>query len=415
MTRPINSDCNNLSDLTQRLTSLEKSLTYAKYDVEVLKNVAQELSKSLTGTGSQFDTSVPPYGFLKDYLLTVINQGVDNENGDIWRSPLLVPHEKIPRFIGIKERSEQKFKTRIITFLNFKGGTGKSTLTCNIAAAFASGNYRKTSRGTYAEPLKVLVVDLDSQGSLSDRCIENPNLLLQYIKNDFISSLLTSPNESGQRFEDALFPFIGLTQAKIIPTTPKLDTLDNKYLIYQTFKISETRFNFRLWLHQKEFFQRFDLVIFDCPPRKTASSINALTASDFVFIPAAPDLINFQAVTRTLRWIVQFISELNLPLAIGGIIFNRTNTEGKLSESELDYKTKTEIVIRSLFQSRNLSAAAQNYLRNNPPPEILSHHIPRRSGSNSILGRQGKPLPGSNKELAFFTNLTTEIYQRIYQ
>jgi Flp pilus assembly CpaE family ATPase len=56
----------------------------------------------------------------------------------------------IPRFVHREKRT-----TRFVTFLNLKGGVGKTTIAANLAAAYATG--------VLGDKLRVLAVDLDYQ------------------------------------------------------------------------------------------------------------------------------------------------------------------------------------------------------------------------------------------------------------
>jgi Flp pilus assembly CpaE family ATPase len=67
--------------------------------------------------------------------------------GRLWQQKAL---HGIPKFQPLHDR-----RTAILSVLNLKGGVGKTTITANLAAAFHQKGYR------------VLVVDLDLQGSLS--------------------------------------------------------------------------------------------------------------------------------------------------------------------------------------------------------------------------------------------------------
>ncbi len=416
MSHVTDANIEKLQAITQKLSSVSQSLNELRDDVNFVRDASLELKDALSEDSEpSLDPTVPPRGALKAYLQSVITHSLSESNDDLWRGPSLLSESEIPRFISVPERTALNSKTRFITFLNFKGGTGKSTISSNISAAFASGNYKKSPRGSYEAPLRVLIVDLDSQGSLSDRCLSTPDEFLKFVNQGVFASMLTQPRGSNDKLENKIFPLIGSETAKVLPTDPRLDVLDNQCLFHQTFKLSETRYNFRLWLHQPELLAKFDLVVFDCPPRKTASTINALTASDHVFIPASPDLINVQAVTRTINWLIKLIDTLKLPLKIGGVIFNRTNMENRLSEQELSYQKKIDYIINRMFFSQKITPPIQNYLSAHGVPEILSTHIPRRTGNSPILGVQGKPLPGSDRSLQFFTNLATEIYHRIYQ
>jgi cellulose biosynthesis protein BcsQ len=65
---------------------------------------------------------------------------------------------------------------------------------------------------------------------------------------------------------------------------------------------TDPRFRFRLHFHQPAAFAAFDIVIFDSPPRVTASVVNALACSDSVLIPTKLDRGSIDAVPRTLAW-----------------------------------------------------------------------------------------------------------------
>ena len=49
-------------------------------------------------------------------------------------------------------------------------------------------------------------------------------------------------------------------------------------------------------------FDSFDVVLFDCPPRVTASVVNAVACSDYVLIPTKLDTGSIDAIPRTLAW-----------------------------------------------------------------------------------------------------------------
>ena len=55
---------------------------------------------------------------------------------------------------------------KIISFINRKGGTGKTTLSLNISAILADKGY------------KVLLIDTDAQGNLTNTFIQDPKKTL---------------------------------------------------------------------------------------------------------------------------------------------------------------------------------------------------------------------------------------------
>jgi Mrp family chromosome partitioning ATPase len=76
--------------------------------------------------------------------------------GAIWTQPVM---KEPPRFVQRAERP-----TPVVSLLNLKGGVGKTTLTANLAWALSERGYR------------VLLIDLDLQGSLSSLMLHNEEL-----------------------------------------------------------------------------------------------------------------------------------------------------------------------------------------------------------------------------------------------
>ena len=90
--------------------------------------------------------------------------------GRIWEQRAL---RGIPRFRPLNERH-----AAIISVLNLKGGVGKTTIAGNLAAAFSGRGYR------------VLLVDLDLQGSLSSLFIPQDKLSERAKKGDLLQHFL---------------------------------------------------------------------------------------------------------------------------------------------------------------------------------------------------------------------------------
>jgi len=81
---------------------------------------------------------------------------------------------------------------------------------------------------------------------------------------------------------------------------------------------AEVRFFFRHHLHQKAVFDQFDLVVFDCPPRLTTSTINALACSDAVIVPTKLDPGSVNAVPRTIDWLLSLTGVV--PARLAGVV-----------------------------------------------------------------------------------------------
>lgn len=326
-------------------------------------------------------------------------------SSSIWTRPTGLKPANVPQFTPIDKRPNAPGggKTRIVSFINLKGGVGKTTLTANLVAAFASGNFRDLD-GRANRPARVLVVDLDFQGTLSQRCAEPLVLQGAYEKGLTATKLLETRSEAKIKFDALTVPFLGLPNARLIPADELLDDKDVRRLNELASRRVETRFYHRIWFHKPEIFEKYDFIFFDCPPRLTASSVCALLASDFVFMPTAPELFDVNAVSRTLNFLGTTRKNLDVSVKFGGAILNRTNNEKGLTP--LEEKNKNLIKLACDDYRVHFSDGAKH-------SALLDAFVPRRSGANYINGTEGAALPGAT--LPCFHRLATEIYRRIQE
>ena len=244
----------DINDHFAKTQTLLESLSRESFQEETSPNDSNSIPIELTSNET-------PKGELLKFLHSTIRKSFSADEGnEVWLKQPIIPAHRIPPFISTSERDRTGSQTRIISLLNFKGGVGKTTLSANLAAAFASGNFRTDNGFALARPIRVLAVDLDYQGSMTERC-RNP---FESPQNG--SEYLLQKMKDNNEIEKLLLPFISCPNAKLIPADSILDAFDNKVFSYQIFKLFEMRFNYRFWFHQKDFFNNFDLVIFDCPP-----------------------------------------------------------------------------------------------------------------------------------------------------
>jgi cellulose biosynthesis protein BcsQ len=203
---------------------------------------------------------------------------------DIWRRDVV----GVPRFVDKEERN-----ARFISLLNLKGGVGKTTLAANLGVCLA----------LMEKPLKVLVIDLDFQATLSNMSVEAVTLLMAGQSGNTSSRLLDRRLVIDD-LPKLLVRINRVPNGSIIIADVTLERAD--YETQARFFLdpkNDVRFLFRSLLHQREVMDKFDVVLFDCPPRLTTSTVNALTSSDFVLIPTKLDERSFEAIPRTLSFI----------------------------------------------------------------------------------------------------------------
>jgi cellulose biosynthesis protein BcsQ len=199
------------------------------------------------------------------------------------------------------------FMMRVLVLANNKGGVGKTTLAANLGAVWAH-DWGK----------KVLLIDLDPQGTMSGMALAalerwtlkgQDSLATRAVSGDLEPSILVScakevPEEP---------------RLKIIPAYYDLTQADNRLviewllqtrsrwakgvrhflaelLIGDVLKIKDVRYNLAELLQSKAVRDEFDVVILDCPPRLTTSTMQALCAASHLLIPTILDQPSAEAV-----------------------------------------------------------------------------------------------------------------------
>ncbi|MEO5339593.1 MAG: ParA family protein [Magnetococcus sp. MYC-9] len=246
-----------------------------------------------------------------------------------------------------------------IALYNNKGGVGKSTLTFFMADCLASLRVG-------GQPLRVLVIDLDAQGS-SSTALLGERAVQQARGSEHTIGHLALQLSHGQK--PALEPFLRLRPGsqRGHPPWPAIAVLVPE---------RESMFNFdanplqslALFAHtlKPDLARLFDVVLLDLPgnlDERHLLAINALVMSDSVVVPMEPTRLALHALPETLRMIqyVQERSEQGRP-AFLGLILNRTDKRSR------QYRQHAP-EITQLFQKTGLPCF-DNHLPN--APELAS-------------------------------------------
>jgi cellulose biosynthesis protein BcsQ len=115
----------------------------------------------------------------------------------------------------------------------------------------------------------------------------------------------------------------------------------------------DARFLFRQAFHASPLLDRYDYVLFDCPPRLTTTAVNALACSDFLLIPALLDQLSVDALPRTLAHLdrLAHLSQARLLGVVGNrarlrgdnvIVRQRGSYDGLLNGVRLSKYTRSE-------------------------------------------------------------------------
>ena len=152
-------------------------------DTQKLSEILGSQSQKLIDTNEELETTEQQCA-QADSELKALQQRFDDIqkiDTNVWLG-LVNKGSASPRFVPRHER-----KTRFVAFLNLKGGVGKTTLVANLAAAYATGITGAAQR--------VLVIDLDYQGTLSNMCVRTDFLLDRRATRKTSDALLADENE----------------------------------------------------------------------------------------------------------------------------------------------------------------------------------------------------------------------------
>lgn len=199
---------------------------------------------------------------------------------------------------------------------NQKGGVGKTSIACNLAAAMA-----KLGR-------KVLVIDLDSQANASQYLLGDTNLAGRATIADFFTSTL-----SFKIFKDSLGEALCASpydRLWVIPASLELAELQPKLEArYKIFKLSQA-------VEELAAKKGFNEIIIDTPPALNFYSMSALMTADSVIIPFDCDAFSARAVVKVMETVEEVADDHRPDLRVEGIIINHFQPQARLPRETVD-------------------------------------------------------------------------------
>lgn len=197
---------------------------------------------------------------------------------------------------------------------NQKGGVGKSSIACNLAAVSAAQGYR------------TLLIDLDAQGNSTHYLTGLAGDAVPLGIADFFKQVL-SPGAVGKKNRVAIqeTPYRNL---HLITATAELAELQPK--LEAKHKINKLR---RL-LEDLE--DEYEHIYVDTPPALNFYTVSALIASDRCLIPFDCDSFSRQALNGLLAEIDELREDHNEDLAVEGIVVNQFQPRASLPQQMIE-------------------------------------------------------------------------------
>ena len=197
---------------------------------------------------------------------------------------------------------------KITAVANFKGGVGKTSTCAHLAMSAALDGYR------------VLVIDLDSQGSLTSlfggRVADEWQTVFPLLARHYAGHLQAENNRRADRgdpplpLDEMLTAALPVTARSLIQTThwPNIDLIGAQLNLYWAeFQIPVWRMQGRGWklwdalaevLARDGVLDAYDLVFLDTPPALGYLTINGLAAADIVLVPLGASFLEFDSTGR---------------------------------------------------------------------------------------------------------------------
>jgi chromosome partitioning protein len=191
---------------------------------------------------------------------------------------------------------------RITAVMNQKGGVGKTTTAVNLAAILAVEHGRR-----------VLAVDVDPQGNLSEHFGLDPNELEASVYDVIMGDA---------RPEGVARECHGAT---VLPSNIDLAGAEVELA---SMTVRETRLRSAL----RDYCQGFDAVILDCPPGLGLLTLSALCLAGDVLVPMEAEYLAMRGLGQLAHTVERIREGINPALAIGGIVFCRFDTRTRLSQ-----------------------------------------------------------------------------------
>lgn len=192
---------------------------------------------------------------------------------------------------------------KIISILNHKGGTGKTTSTANIGAGLA-----KLGK-------KTLLIDIDPQGDLT-------------------------VGFGKKREDNEISIYEAISDIKYKTALPIVEISKNLHLVPSALDLIGAELELVTRSKRESILEKlisqieadYDFIIIDCPPAMGLLTLNALVPTDIVLVPLEAEFYAYKGIDRLLTIIENVQFNFNPQIKIGGVFITRCNPQRVLTD-----------------------------------------------------------------------------------
>ena len=236
---------------------------------------------------------------------------------------------------------------KIISFINQKGGVGKSTTCVNLASCLAEMGK------------KVLLIDMDPQGNATSSVGINKE-----DKHKTIYNVIINEDDIAEAVLDTPFKNLKLIPANVDLAGAEIELVDvnNREKVFRK-AVSKIK-------------DDYDFICIDCPPSLGLITVNSLTASDGVIIPIQCEYFALEGLSVLMYTLKLIKKHLNPDIDVEGVVLTMKDGRSNLGSSVAEDVGKyfKEKVYKTLIPRNIRLAEAPSY------GEPINYYDPKSSG-----------------------------------
>jgi chromosome partitioning protein len=252
---------------------------------------------------------------------------------------------------------------QVISFINMKGGVGKTTLTVNVASALA-----------HVHKKKVLIVDVDPQFNATQYLLDD-DAYLKHVNDPKKGNVrdIFVPRRSGpihtvpgtSRSVNKKKMALSACTCSIFDGGAgrgKLDLIPST-LALMDIETSKRGTESKLKHYLQEKAKDYDYVIIDCPPTISIFTQAAILASDKYLVPIKPDPLSVIGLPLLERWLEDFTDDAGIDIESVGLVFSMVRGPLPTRMADLMQELRDErgqaVFNEHLSQSIDVSASVE--------------------------------------------------------